>query len=367
MNTFGTLLRLTTFGESHSPAIGGVIDGFPAGMQVDFDHLERMMARRRPGQSHLTTSRREEDIPEFLSGINPDGITLGTPIGFVIHNRDARSADYDHLRDVYRPNHADFTTERRYGIRDWRGGGRASARETASWVAAGALAAQWLAQLPRPVAVGAALIQVGDVGYVDPFQWVRRGESAENGEITTDNWLDRRRALDDEMMQEIEFARRDGDALGGYIGCVITGVPAGVGNPVFDKLSARLAQAMMSINAARSVEMGDAPRVCTSRSSEVLDTLTGFDADCTPRYAANHCGGTHGGISNGAPIYFRVGFKPTPTISREVNTVDRDGRPVTLAARGRHDPCVALRAVPVVEAMASLVIMDQLLSSNYEL
>lgn len=361
MNTFGTHIRLTTFGESHSPAMGGVIDGFPAGMRVDYDALHRMMSRRRPGQSALTTSRREADVPEFLSGISPDGVTLGTPIGFIVRNADTRSEDYDHLRHVYRPNHADYTTECRYGIRDWRGGGRASARETVSWVVAGALAAQWLAERECAVAAGARLLQVGDVGYVDPFAWVRAGESAEGGSITATNWLETRRALEDEMMQEVEFARRDGDSLGGYIGCVITGLPPGVGNPVFGKFHAALAQAMMSINAARSFEIGDAADMCRSRGSEVLDAMTGFDADGNPLYSANHCGGVHGGITNGAPVYFKVGFKPTPTISMEVATVTDSGEPATLAARGRHDPCVALRAVPIVESLANLVAMDYLL------
>lgn len=316
MNTFGERLRLTTFGESHGPAVGGVIDGFPPRIKIDFELLARRMAERRPGRPG-TSQRREEDIPEFLSGINGEGITLGTPIAFIIKNRDSRSEDYKQLEDAYRPNHADFTYEARYGIRDHRGGGRASARETACRVVAGALAEQFLKS---------------------------RG-------IEINAWL--------ENTDEIEAAARDGDSTGGIVACEITAVPAGIGNPIYDKLSARLAYAMMSINAAKGFEIGDGFSMAFRRGSEVADVFY-KDDDGTVKTRTNHSGGIQGGISNGMPIRFRVAFKPTPTIGKPIPLLMRDGREKVEIITGRHDPCVAVRAVPVVRAMAAIVLADYL-------
>lgn len=328
MNTFGQKLRLTTFGESHGPAIGGVIDGFPAGFRVDFDALAADMAARRPGQPGAT-QRREDDIPEFLSGLTPEGVTLGTPIGFIIRNRDCRSGDYGILAAAYRPNHADYTYQARYGLRDHRGGGRASARETACRVVAGSLAAQWLAT--QGIMVEARLVSVGQV--TDP-------------------------AL---FMEEIERARAVRDSVGGVVEGTVTGLPAGIGNPVYGKLSSQLADAMMSINAAKGFEIGDGFALARARGSEVIDEFY-KDDDGKIKTRANHSGGIQGGISNGMPVTFRVAFKPTPTIGLPLPLLTEEGEVVTRVVPGRHDPCVALRAVPVVRAMAALTIADAVIN-----
>lgn len=325
-------MRLTTFGESHGAAIGGVIDGFPAGVKIDFDLIERRMAERRPGQPG-TTPRREADIPEFLSGINPEGISLGTPIGFIIRNANTRSSDYDQLADRYRPNHADFTYMARYGIRDHRGGGRASARETACRVAAGALSEQLLAA--RGIEVEARLLEVGSVA--GPYE---------------------------RLMEEVERARREQDSVGGVVGCVARGLPAGLGNPVFGKLSALMASAMMGINAAKGFEIGDGFEMARRRGSEVIDEFY-RDGEGEIRTRSNHSGGVQGGISNGMPFTCRVAFKPTPTIGKPLPLTDGRGEVSIQTIAGRHDPCVAVRAVPVVRAMACLVISDLLLQSRF--
>lgn len=327
MNTFGERLRLTTFGESHGEAIGGVIDGYPAGIAVDFDLLRRRMDERRPGKAHVSR-RKEEDRVEILSGINEEGVTLGTPIGFMIRNTDPHPSDYEKLRDICRPNHADFTYQKKYGIRDHRGGGRASARETACRVAAGALAEQFLAL--QGISVEAFLWRVGGVG-----------------------------GTEEEMMEEVERVRKELDSVGGIVSCKISGVSVGMGNPLYDKLSARLAYAMMSINASKGFEIGDGFAMSDRKGSEVLDAFyTG--ADGIVRTRTNHNGGLLGGISDGMPIEFKVAFKPTPTIGLPVPvlTVEGEEREETIA--GRHDPCVAVRAVPVVRAMACLVVADYL-------
>ena len=331
MNTFGRNIRLTTFGESHGKAMGGILDGVPAGVQLSMDVILRETARRRPGQSHLVTARNEKDIPELLSGLTDDMVTLGTPIGFIVRNTDQHSNDYDEMAALYRPNHADFTYDCRYGIRDPRGGGRSSARETLNWVIGGAIVRQF--PFMRNVDIKAEIISIGGV----------------SGTM-------------DEMMKVVEQAKRDGDSVGGVVQCVVKGMPAGVGNPVFGKLHARLAEAMMSINAAKGFEYGDGFAAATMRGTEQADIFTSEDGKITT--LSNHSGGIQGGISNGNDIIFRVAFKPTPTLLRDVPTVDKDGNPAILKGKGRHDPCVALRAVPVVEAMAALVIADHLMIQN---
>ena len=313
-NRIGNLFSLTSFGESHGPAIGGVIDGMPAGVKIDMEQLQREMARRRPGQGGATSARNEADEVEILSGIM-DGVTLGTPIGFIIRNRDQRSEDYDHLKDVYRPSHADFTYQTKYGIRDHRGGGRASARETAARVVAGALAKQALSQLGITI-------------------------TASSSESSCEKPV-------------------DGDTMGGIEKCVIRGVPAGIGEPVFGKLSAQLAEAMMSIPAAKGFEIGMGFDFVNHRGSEVLDKWVFKDGKITTE--TNFSGGIQGGISNGNDISFGVAFKPVATLMQPVEGMDSQGNVVTIEPRGRHDACVVPRAVPVVEAMAAIVILDNVL------
>ena len=318
MNTIGKILTLTTFGESHGPAMGGVLDGMPAGVSIDLDELQRFVDRRRTGQSPGSSARDEQDRVVVLSGIY-QGKTLGTPIGFIIRNTDARSADYEDIAECYRPNHADFTWETKYGIRDPRGGGRASARETVSRVVAGGIAMQ-------------ALNKLG---------------------ITIESHIEDEAALE----QRISDSVHEGDTLGGIIGCVVKGVPAGLGEPLFGKLQAQLAAAMMGIPSVHGFEYGDGFDMATKRGSEVIDLFEKRD-DGTICTKTNHSGGIQGGISNGEDITMRVAFKPVPTLMRDVPTLDREGNPVTLHPRGRHDTCVLKRALPIVESMAALVILD---------
>ena len=331
MNTFGRNLRLTTFGESHGKAMGGILDGMPGGVKIDMDVILRETARRRPGQSHLVTARNEKDIPELLSGLTDDMVTLGTPIGFIVRNTDQRSGDYGEMAELYRPNHADFTYDMRYGLHEARGGGRASARETLNWVIGGAIARQ----LPcmKDISIHAHVISIGGVS----------GTQEELGAV-------------------VEEAMKRGDSVGGVVECDIDGIPAGIGNPVFGKLHARLAQAMMSINAAKGFEYGDGFAAAAMYGTEHADIFTTSDGHIITR--TNHSGGIQGGISNGMPVRFRVAFKPTPTLLRDIETVDKEGTARILRGKGRHDPCVALRAVPVVEAIAALVIADELLSTK---
>ena len=325
MNTFGKILTLTTFGESHGPAMGGVLDGMPAGVDIDMDVLQRFVDRRRTGQTTGSSRRDEQDRVEVLSGIW-QGKTLGTPIGFVVHNTDARSEDYEELKDVYRPNHADFTWQAKYGIRDPRGGGRASARETVARVVAGGIALQALASLGITI----------ETQIVGP----RLGVAA--------------------MEQACADVQREGDTLGGIISCTIKGVPAGLGEPMFGKLHAQLAAAMMSIPSVHGFEYGDGFEMASKRGSEVMDVFE-KRPDGSIGTATNHSGGIQGGISNGEDITMRIAFKPVPTLMRPIDTVDRDGNSVTLQPRGRHDVCVVPRALPIVEAMAALVILDHYL------
>lgn len=326
MNTFGTRFRLTTFGESHGAAIGGVVDGMPAGIAIDTELVRHEMERRRPGSQRLVSARKESDEVEFLSGIY-EGVSTGAPIAFLIRNEDCRPQDYDELRDLFRPGHADYTYEQKYGIRDHCGGGRSSARETACRCVGGALAKMLLKG--HGIDVQARLLQVGTETEPDAMQ-----------------------AL-------IEKVRAEGDSIGGIVGCTINGCPAGLGEPVYGKLHAALGAAMLSINACHGFDYGDGFQGIALRGSEYNDAFTCRDGIvCT---VTNHSGGIQGGISNGAPITMRAMFRPTPSIGKEQQTVTRDGREVTLTIKGRHDPCVAVRAVPVVEAMAAMTIADFLL------
>ena len=325
MNTIGKLLSLTIFGESHGPAMGGILDGMPAGVGIDLEQLQRFVDRRRTGQSVGSSSRDEKDRVEVLSGIW-QGKTLGTPIGFIVLNTDAHSEDYEEIAQSYRPNHADYTWEAKYGIRDPRGGGRASARETVARVVAGGIASQALANLGITIE---AQIVGSRLGGAD-------------------------------MEQAIADAARDGDTLGGVIECVVKGVPAGLGEPLFGKLHAQLASAMMSIPSVHGFEYGDGFEMAYRRGSEVMDVFVKRD-DGTIGTTTNHSGGIQGGISNGEAIVMRVAFKPVPTLMREMPAIDREGNPVILKPRGRHDACVLKRALPIVESMAALVILDNYL------
>ena len=326
MNTIGKILTLTTFGESHGPAMGGILDGMPAGVDIDLDALQHFVDRRRTGHTVGSSTRDERDRVEVLSGIW-QGKTLGTPIGFIVRNTDARSSDYDEIARCYRPNHADYTWLVKYGIRDPRGGGRASARESVARVVAGGIAVQALDRLG--ITVEACIVQVGP----------HFGVTAE------------------EQQRLIAVAAKDGDTLGGIIECVVRGVPAGLGEPLFGKLHAQLAAAMMSIPSVHGFEYGDGFDMAARRGSEVMDRFERRE-DGTIGTATNHSGGIQGGISNGEDIVMRIAFKPVPTLMRELPAVDRDGNPVTLPPRGRHDACVLPRALPIVEAMAALVILD---------
>ena len=318
-NRIGNLFSLTSFGESHGPAIGGVIDGMPAGVTIDLELIEREMARRRPGQGGVTSSRMESDEVEILSGLK-EGVTLGTPIGFIVRNHDQRPADYDHLKDVYRPSHADFTYQAKYGIRDHRGGGRASARETLSRVVAGAIAKQALAQV---------------------------GITISSESITPEN----------------QPTLTDGDTLGALVRCTIHGVPAGLGEPVFGKLSSQLAEAMMSIPAAKGFDIGLGFDFLGVTGSKSLDNWT-VDDNGNIMTGTNFSGGIQGGISNGNDICFRVAFKPIATLMQAVAGIDSQGNAVVIEPRGRHDSCVAPRVLSVVEAMAAIVMLDNYLMNK---
>ena len=351
MNTFGTLFRLTTFGESHGPAVGGVIDGMPSGIPVDLPMLQQEMARRRPGQSALTTARAEADQVELLSGIF-EGVTTGCPIGFIVHNSDQHSSDYESLRHLYRPSHADFTYQQKYGLRDHRGGGRSSARETLSRCVGGAFAKMALSR--RGIAIHAYTSQVGSIA-LEPY----RGQY--NLNLTETNPV---RCPDPDIaLQMEELIRRvkaEGDTIGGTITGVITGLPVGLGEPVFGRLGASLAAAMMSINAAKGFDYGQGFLGSTQRGSKQNDAF-GLDEAGNVTTLSNNSGGIQGGISNGQEIYFRVAFKPVATLLRPQPTVTTDGSETTFSAHGRHDPCVLPRAVPIVEAMAAMVILDHYL------
>jgi len=350
-SSFGTLFRITTFGESHGPAIGVVIDGCPAQLALDVVQIQAALDRRRPGQSALVSQRREADAVEILSGVH-DGVTLGTPIAMMIRNTDARGKDYAALETAYRPSHADFTYDAKYGLRAVAGGGRASARETAARVAAGAIAEQLLAHLG--VSIVAWVDEVADVIASVDGDRVTRADV----DVTPIRCPDPAAAA--AMIERVERARKDGDSVGGVIRAVARGVPAGWGEPVFDKLEADLGKAMLGIPAVKGVENGDGFAGTKLTGSEHNDLFYRRD-DGTIATRTNRSGGIQGGISNGMPITLRVAFKPTATIMRAQPTVDRDGNAVTLEPKGRHDPCVLPRAVPIVEAMIALVLADHAL------
>ena len=352
-NTFGHLFTLTTFGESHGAAIGGVVDGMPAGIDIDLDFIQQELNRRRPGQSKITTARQEADRLELLSGVF-EGKSTGCPIGFIVRNENQHSQDYENLRTVFRPSHADYTYLKKYGIRDHRGGGRSSARITISRVVAGALAKLALRQ--HGISIQAYTSQVGPIALDRDY---RRYDLT----LTEQNDV---RCPDPEKAQQMEEliseVKAAGDTIGGVITCVIKGCPVGLGNPEFGKLHAELGAAMLSINAAKGFDYGDGFDIVNRRGSEVNDVFRSENGRVST--ATNHSGGIQGGISNGEDIYFRVAFKPVATLLQPQQTVDVEGNATTLTARGRHDPCVLPRAVPVVEAMAAIVIFDQLLSTN---
>lgn len=350
MNSIGRLLRLTTFGESHGTAIGGVLDGFPAGVVIDEDFIRSEMARRRPGQSAITTARNEKDEVEFLSGVF-EGRTTGTPIAFVIKNDNTRSKDYDNMRGVYRPSHADYVYDCKYGVRDHRGGGRSSARETAVRVCAGALAK--LALLQLGIKVQAYTSQVGGIKLDKGYE--HYDISSAEGNVV--RCPDTEKAK--EMEQLILDVKRQGDTVGGVVTCVVKGVPAGLGEPLYGKLTSSLAHAMLSINAVKGFEYGNGIEAASGRGSEQNDVFYRSADGIATR--TNNSGGIQGGISNGNDIYFRVAFKPVATLLMEQDTVTASGEETKLLAHGRHDPCVVPRAVPVVEAMAALVILDSYL------
>ena len=342
-SSFGTLFKLTTFGESHGIAIGGIIDGVPANFPLDIPAIQLELDRRKPGQSTLVTQRKESDTVQFLSGIF-EGKTLGSPIGFIILNENQKEADYAHLKDTFRPSHADFTYEKKYGIRDYRGGGRSSARETASRVVAGALAKQVLNSIG--IKFSTFVDQVGDIRFhSDEFFALKEIES--NLVRCPD------KNVAEKMENLIREVRKEGDTIGGVISCVIKGVPAGLGEPVFDKLPAELGKAMLSINAVKAFEIGSGMESIAMRGSQHNDL---FNEDGTTQ--TNYSGGIQGGISNGMPIHFRVAFKPVATIMQTQASINTQGDKIELEGKGRHDACVVPRAVPIVEAMAALVILD---------
>ena len=350
MNTFGTIFRLTTFGESHGEAIGGVVDGMPAGIDIDVDFIQSELNRRRPGQSKITTSRNEPDQVELLSGVF-EGKSTGCPIGFIVRNTNQHSQDYENMRCLFRPSHADYTYHQKYGVRDHRGGGRSSARITISRCVAGALAKLALRQLG--ISIQAYTSQVGDIALERDYRLYDLSLTESNAVRCPDP---EKAAQMEELITQV---KAEGDTIGGIITCVIKGCPAGLGEPEFGKLHASLGAAMLSINAVKGFEYGEGFSGVTARGSEQNDIFRSVDGQVTT--ATNHSGGIQGGISNGQDIYFRVAFKPVATLLKQQDTVDLEGNPTTLTARGRHDPCVLPRAVPVVEAMAAITILDHFL------
>lgn len=352
-SNFGQLLKLSTFGESHGPAIGGVIDGFPPGVSIDIAKVQHQLRRRRPGQSIITTDRNEEDEIEILSGIY-EGRSTGTPIAFLIRNKDKKSSDYDHLKSVYRPSHADYTYEMKYGIRDHRGGGRSSARETAARVAAGAIIAQWLST--KDIEISAYVSRVGAIGMEKEFIFYDEAAIDQNIVRCPDV------ASAQEMVSLIAKLKEEGDSVGGVITCVIKGCPAGLGEPVFDKLHADLGKAMLSINAVKGFEIGSGFSGAMMLGSQHNDAFIKEGEKI--KTVSNHSGGIQGGISNGMDIVFHTAFKPVATIKKAQHTIDHTGEQIKLEAQGRHDPCVVPRAVPIVASMAALVIGDHLLRQS---
>ena len=352
-NTFGNIFTLTTFGESHGEAIGGVVDGMPVGIEVDLDFIQSELNRRRPGQSSITTSRQEGDIVELLSGVF-EGRTTGCPIGFIVRNTNQHSQDYENMRQMFRPSHADYTYYTKYGNRDYRGGGRSSARITISRVVAGALAKLALRQLG--IQINAYTSQVGSICLDRDY----RKYDLSLTETNIVRCPDPMKAA--EMVQLITQVKAEGDTIGGVITCVVKGCPAGLGEPEFGKLHAALGAAMLSINAVKGFDYGEGFEGAAGRGSEQNDVFVNDYGKI--KTLTNHSGGIQGGISNGEDIYFRVAFKPVATLLREQSTVDIDGNPTKLTAKGRHDPCVLPRAVPVVEAMTAMTILDYYLQNK---
>ncbi len=353
MNSFGHIFRLTTFGESHGKGVGGIVDGMPAGIEIDVEYIQHELNRRRPGQSSIVTARNESDRVEILSGVF-EGRSTGTPIGFVVYNQDQQSDDYDNLRKCYRPSHADYTYTQKYGVRDHRGGGRSSARETIARCVGGALAKLALRSLS--IDICAYTSQVGDIVLTGSYTDYDLSQIETNIVRCPDV------AVAQQMIELITAVKNDGDTIGGVITCVIRGVPAGLGEPVFNKLHADLGAAMLGINAVKGFEYGMGFAGVQYRGSQMNDTFVMRDDKVAT--LSNHSGGIQGGVSNGEDIYFRVAFKPVATLLRDVETIDSEGNCVVVKARGRHDPCVLPRAVPVVEAMAAMVIFDHYLMSR---
>ncbi|MFT5860525.1 MAG: chorismate synthase [Flavobacteriaceae bacterium] len=346
-SSIGTIFKLSTFGESHGVSIGGVIDGVPANVEINLDQVQAELDRRKPGQSAIVTQRKESDTVQFLSGIF-EGKTTGTCIGFIIPNEDQKSKDYDHIKDAYRPSHADLTYDKKYGHRDYRGGGRSSARETACRVVAGAIAKQVLAL--KGIEIIAYVDQVGSIsiqGEVDYSEIEKNIVRCANAESAI------------EMETLIKAVKKDGDTIGGSVKCDILNVPVGIGEPVFDKLHAELGKAMLSINAVKGFEFGSGFACIDMRGSTHNDI---FNVDGTTK--TNHSGGIQGGISNGMPINMRIAFKPVATIVQEQETIDADGEAVKILGKGRHDPCVVPRAVPIVEAMAAITLLDMIMRAK---
>ena len=343
MFSLGNFLTLSTFGESHGIAYGGIITNFPAGLKVDFDEVQKQLDRRKPGQSSIVTQRKESDTVKFLSGIF-EGKTTGTPIGFIIENENQKSKDYGHLENTFRPSHADFTYDQKFGFRDYRGGGRSSARETVNWVVAGSLAKQLL---PENVEINAYVSSVGEIFCEKPYQDLDFSKTDSNEVRCPDS------ETAEKMISKIKEIRKEGNTIGGTITCVIKNLPAGIGEPVFGKLQAELAKAMMNINAAKGFEYGSGFCGAKMTGKEHNDL---FNKDFSTK--TNLSGGIQGGISNGMDIYFRVAFKPVATILRTQESFDKDGNPVILEGKGRHDPCVLPRAVPIVENLAAFVLAD---------
>lgn len=346
MNSYGTLFKISTFGESHGPAIGVIIDGCPAGLEIDESFIQSELDRRKPGQSKITTQRKEDDTFKILSGVF-EGKSTGTPIAIVIENQDQRSKDYSHIQNTFRPSHADYTYETKYGVRDYRGGGRSSARETAARVAAGAVAKLLLKTVG--VEVNAYVSQVGDL-TAPPYSQLDFSKTEDNIVRCPDA------STAEKMIALIDQVRLDRDTIGGCVSCVIKNTPVGLGEPVFDKLHAELGKAMLSINAVKGFEYGSGFDGVTLRGSQHNDEF--YNDGTRIRTKTNHSGGVQGGISNGEDIYFNVAFKPVATIMQDQPSVDKDGNEAIVSGKGRHDPCVVPRAVPIVEAMAALVIAD---------
>lgn len=342
MNSIGNIFKLTTFGESHGSVIGGIIDGCPAGIELNLEQIQDELDRRKPGQSKIVTQRKESDTVQFLSGIF-EGKTTGASIGFIIPNENQKSQDYSHIEEAFRPSHADFTYEKKYGIRDHRGGGRTSARETANWVVAGAVAKQILSNIQ----IHAYTSSVGDLFLEKPYQALDFSKVESNIVRCPDE------EIAEQMIAKIQEIRKAGDTIGGTVTCVLQNIPIGLGEPIFDKLHAKLGQTMLSINAVKGFEYGSGFCGARMKGSEHNDL---FNEDGTTK--SNLSGGIQGGISNGMDIYFRVAFKPVATIMQEQETINSKGELVQMQGKGRHDPCVVPRAVPIVEALAAMVLLD---------